>query len=442
MHAADQSIVFEMSETELSGTILDGLLKSVDDGTFKKSCEKIGVNENVAIDNLVAKFPKKAESIVKRIIGETDPVDIDSIHIGNYSQKANVISIINKIDLINSGKSSIKLHNHVLIFGDPGVGKTSFVYTLSREYEIIDVNASKDRTRDGLANEIQGVSRTESLLGKKKLIFFDEIDSMSKSGYDLLVELIGPGADDVKSILDTMKTISDEKKKPTASQRKVIEKMMLSVSIRSRFPIVMACNEIKNVSERIKQSDRVRMIKFSSPSVFEIEALLIAYAEKYWDGINHERNAKLHKTAMQIKRISIDCNGDVRNAKSMLLGSSAVDKEEDLRILDIVYMVFVLDDRNKVYETINGMKYSFSTLLSCMMINITRYYNKMSEINNIANILSFIDTIKYKVRREYVCGIIAYGITPSRFKELTPLYPKITTKKSGYHGKEKENENE
>jgi len=83
----------------------------------------------------------------------------------------------------------------ILLVGPPGVGKTSFVHALSREFNIdlVELNASDTRNKNMLAQIVFPIFSNASLTGKIYVLFLDEIDGISKredsGGLDFLVEL-------------------------------------------------------------------------------------------------------------------------------------------------------------------------------------------------------------------------------------------------------------
>ncbi|WP_297068508.1 replication factor C large subunit [Thermococcus sp.] len=80
----------------------------------------------------------------------------------------------------------------LILAGPPGSGKTTTVYALAREYgfEVIELNASDERTYEKIERYVQA-AYTMDILGKhRKLIFLDEADNIEPSGAKEIAKLI------------------------------------------------------------------------------------------------------------------------------------------------------------------------------------------------------------------------------------------------------------
>ena len=74
-----------------------------------------------------------------------------------------------------------KKRKPLLVWGPPGVGKTSLAYALSREYDLdlIEMNASELRNKGRVERVLGGASLAGSLFGRGKIILIDDADVLA-----------------------------------------------------------------------------------------------------------------------------------------------------------------------------------------------------------------------------------------------------------------------
>lgn len=149
----------------------------------------------------------------------------------------------------------------LLLVGPPGVGKTSFVHALSREFDIdlIELNASDTRNKNLLTQVIFPIFSNASLTGKNFLLFLDEIDGISNredsGGLDFMLDLFkepsirvvmaaNKSNEAIKKISKVSKTITFSPIPPRLSMlylNRILRLQNSSMKLEDRIAVVRNC---------------------------------------------------------------------------------------------------------------------------------------------------------------------------------------------------------
>ncbi|KAL7933744.1 hypothetical protein V8C35DRAFT_303759 [Trichoderma chlorosporum] len=199
-----------------------------------------------------------------------------------------------------------KPHRKILMLtGPPGLGKTTLAHVCAKQagYEVIEVNASDDRSRDVVKNRIRtslgtesvkNVSNQKALNGPQKVakpacVVVDEVDGVvtgsgasGEGGFiKALIDLV---LIDQKNSSGVVKTYDGKKKKGD--------------DFRLMRPLILICNDVYHPSLRpLRQSNLAEIIHVGRPTLDTVVGRLKTVFEK--EGISCDKDAarKLCETA-------------------------------------------------------------------------------------------------------------------------------------------------
>ncbi len=126
--------------------------------------------------------------------------------------------LIDSIESYKKGKG-------ILLYGDPGCGKTTAVTLIAREknFELIEVNASDTRNKASIQEVVGNSIKQRSLFATSKIILIDEVDGISgredRGGVAEIVRIIKTS---LYPIVLTANSIEDDKLRPIIKVCKLV----------------------------------------------------------------------------------------------------------------------------------------------------------------------------------------------------------------------------
>jgi replication factor C large subunit len=315
--------------------------------------------------------------------------------IGNENSRKKVVQWLSKWS--NGSKP-------LLLVGPPGVGKTSFVHALCREFDIdlVELNASDTRNKNMLAQILYPIFSNASLTGKDFLLFLDEMDGISNredsGGLDFLIDLFAEpsirvimaankSTEAIKKISKVSKTINFSPIPPRLSMLyldKVLRNRNSSMDANDRITVVRnslgdirsllnsaqvmfaGYSTAKNSSTEIDVEDMIN--QFFTSSTFE-EALAI---------INR---ADISYSDPRFGQSSEDRRKDILGAFFSSIVMSKIDISTIAALLDRLSKLDVILSRSLVMRNWKIMRY-FSSILAKSLFHESRNkyirYNRYS----------------------------------------------------------------
>ncbi|KAK0620033.1 hypothetical protein B0T14DRAFT_520474 [Immersiella caudata] len=230
----------------------------------------------------------------------------------------------------NQQQEEEKPHRKILMLtGPPGLGKTTLAHVCAKQagYEVMEINASDDRSKDVVKGRIRTSLGTESVktvenkkpqagkqpkVARPVCVVVDEVDGVvSGSGGS------GEGGF-VKALIDLI--LLDQKNSSGAAASNTSRRKKKTDDFRQMRPLILICNDVYHPSLRpLRQSGLAEIIHVGKPSVEAVVTRLKSVFEK--EGIPCEKDAarKLCESAWGMtsgidakKGLESNAEGDLR----------------------------------------------------------------------------------------------------------------------------------
>lgn len=194
-----------------------------------------------------------------------------------------------------------KPHRKILMLtGPPGLGKTTLAHVCARQagYEVMEINASDDRSRDVVKGRIRTCLGTESVktvehakprpgveskVARPVCVVVDEVDGVTTGSG-------GSGEGGFVRALIDLVTTDQKNSSAAASNSSTTQKKKKGDDFRQMRPLILICNDVYHPSLRpLRQSGLAEIIHVGKPSVEAVVNRLRSVFEK--EGIPCEKDA-------------------------------------------------------------------------------------------------------------------------------------------------------
>ncbi|NJE54141.1 replication factor C large subunit [Thermococcus sp. 21S9] len=285
----------------------------------------------------------------------------------------------------------------LILAGPPGVGKTTTVYALANEYgfEVIELNASDERTYEKIERYVQAAYTMDILGKRRKLIFLDEADNIEPSG-----------AREIAKLID-----------------------------RAKNPIIMSANHYWEVPKEIR--NRALIVQYKRLTQRDIIKALVRILKREGKTVPKEILYEIAKRANGDLRAAINdlqtvVTGGVEDAKEVLAY-----RDVEKSVFQALAQVFATDNAKKAKLATLGVDMFPNELLLWIDENVPYVYYRPEDIARAYEALSRADIYLARAQRtgnyslwKYATDMMTAGVAVAGVKKkgFVRIYPPKTIK--------------
>ncbi len=254
-----------------------------------------------------------------------------------------------------------KKEKPLLIWGPPGVGKTSTAYALAREHnlDVIEMNASELRDKQHVERKIGLAGEGLGLFGKGKLILIDDVDAFQREDRGGLAEII-------------------------------------NIFKRCKWPIIITATDYWD-KKLTPLRNHVFPVEYKRISPYSVLKLLKRIATSEHINISDET----------LKEIAKKCGGDVRAAINDLYAKMPGFREREEDIFEKMRIIF----KSTTYKQAKLASWIIDHDYLKLWIeeNIPNEYTKAHDCALAFNFLSRADVFDGRIKRRQYWGFLRYS---------------------------------